>query len=380
MRALRFLAGIAFALAAAPSASAVTWTFTRIVDDAGALANLPNQAAINESGVVAFRADFDAGGRGIFTGDGTGAVTPVADTSGGYDDFSTPTINASGDVAFVGILDSGGSGVYRIDGGGTQTIAESGVVYTDFSGSLTATPSINASGDVAFTANLVAGGRGIYVGDGAAPVPIVVEPGPFPNLSAPSLNDLGQVAFWGSNDLQRGSGGPLTDMAAIGDPAGGSTISTLVNPFGTLNDLGQIAFQAGLASGPGDVGIFVSDGTTITSVLTSGAGGIFGPAAINDAGWVAFETIFDLSVKAFTGAGVDTVLAPGVALDGSSVVSARFFSPEGLNDAGQLVVWAELADGRRGLYRADPVPEPAAVLLVVSALLLGLRRGRRPGS
>jgi hypothetical protein len=48
-----------------------------------------------------------------------------------------------------------------------------------------------------------------------------------------------------------------------------------------------------------------------------------------------------------------------------------------MNDAGQFVFAASLNDGRSGIYRADPVPEPMALGAVgLLAFTLGRGRGR----
>jgi hypothetical protein len=48
----------------------------------------------------------------------------------------------------------------------------------------------------------------------------------------------------------------------------------------------------------------------------------------------------------------DKVIRTGDPLFGSTVTAVNF--EHGLNDAGQIVFLAELADGTRGVFRADP--------------------------
>ena len=71
----------------------------------------------------------------------------------------------------------------------------------------------------------------------------------------------------------------------------------------------------------------------------------------------------------------DTVIKEGDALDGSVVTFLRT-GQRALNDAGQIAFYAELANGRRGIYVFTPVPEPGLVL--AAAGLLGLAGAARP--
>jgi hypothetical protein len=111
-----------------------------------------------------------------------------------------------------------------------------------------------------------------------------------------------------------------------------------------------------------------------------------GLPAINDAGTVAFLASLDEGGSGiFTGPNpvTDKVIATGDSLFGSTVTSLGFnrFSSKGLNNAGQLTFFAQLADGSSGIFRADPestpkpqpVSEPASVLdlLAVGALGIG---------
>lgn len=72
----------------------------------------------------------------------------------------------------------------------------------------------------------------------------------------------------------------------------------------------------------------------------------------------------------------------GDALDGSTLIALNFFE-EGFNDSGQVVFHASFADGRQGIYRADPqaVPEPGTVVLLLAGMagIAAARRLKRVG-
>jgi hypothetical protein len=76
----------------------------------------------------------------------------------------------------------------------------------------------------------------------------------FSDLFAPSINDLGSVAFLA--DLKKGGSGIFTGpdpaankVIAIGDPLFGSTVTALQFSSQGLNNSGQVAFWASLADG-----------------------------------------------------------------------------------------------------------------------------------
>src|SRR5262249_29841714 len=109
-------------------------------------------------------------------------------------------------------------------------------------------------------------------------------------------------------------------------------------------------------------GLFLSSGGAVRTVVDdTGAFASFGFApALNARGQVAFEgTTKAGRVGIFTGSDPkkDRVIAVGDALDGSIVVDlgASAFGAA-LNNNGQIAFIAQLADGRTGVYRADPVP------------------------
>jgi len=141
-----------------------------------------------------------------------------------------------------------------------------------------------------------------------------------------------------------------------------------------------------VVSGCGGNAIFSGDGGPITTIAdASGPFSAFGPASINNLGTVAFVAALDTgAIGIFTGVDpvTDKVIMSGDALDGSTLIALNFFE-EGFNDSGQVVFYASFADGRQGIYRADPqaVPEPGTVVLLLAGMagIAAARRLKRVG-
>jgi hypothetical protein len=383
---------------------AEAFTFTKIADDSGPFSfvnvSFGARPVINNRGTVAFLTNLDTGDEGIFTGSGGATTTiAIADDSGPSGTFglfqSPPALNDEGTVAFTAFLSTGvprgffGGGLFTNNGGLTTFIADSNLQLVPFLGG----PAINNEGTIAITAPLPGGlGSGIFTVSGGATTLIAAliddRSGPFSGFGGLAINDAGTVAFLVSQDEGRGlfttSGGAITTIA---DSSG---------PFGYLgglaiNNAGTLAFSAfrdfqDFLEGGGGGGIFTSSGG-VTTIIADNTGPFrtFSGLAINDAGTVAFLASLDEGGSGiFTGPNpvTDKVIATGDSLFNSTVTSFGFgFGSKGLNNAGQLTFFAQLADGSSGIFRADPestpnpqpVSEPASVLdlLAVGALGIG---------
>jgi hypothetical protein len=378
------LASLLALLAAAPATRA-QYFFTLIADSSSPIfAGFGPTAfgvapAINAAGTVAFYADLDGGGSGIFTGLG-GVTTPIALTSGIFNSFERgPAINLAGTVAFRATLDTGGGGVFTGAGGPTTTISTlfgSPFTFTD-------TVSINADGMVGFGAGTPQQTLGIYKGNGGAVTTIATDPGPSGSFSNAVIDGAGNVFFRASDALRKGAGGALT-LIDTGD--GSSTPSPFGDP--SVNAAGTVAYYA--HSSAGDF-VFSKSGNVRTTHAVSGLGRTFAGfalnPAINGAGKVAFEAALNVggtfgptALYVGNGGAGTRVIGSGDPLFGSTVSGLVQFGTDGFNDVGQLAFGYTLADGRTGIAVANPgsIPEPSSELLVAASggTLLLRRRAR----
>jgi hypothetical protein len=245
---------------------------------------------------VAFYAGFNDGTIGIVRSNGPSTVL-IANTGTGspFIDFSlSPNINSGGVVSFVGVAGTADQRVLTGSGGVLTPIAHTGTNVPAFN----AFTGINNIGFVSFTA-AVNGGQQLFVGNGTTTTPIASTGTTIATFVGPSaLNNSNQVAFvanrtavaGGGQAVYLGAGAGLTQIAGTG--AGSAYMN-----FGNYVDLtsgGAVVFAANLVGG--GQGIFTGpdpvanrivrtggalDGSTVQSVV------LF-PSSVNDLGRVAF--------------------------------------------------------------------------------------------
>jgi hypothetical protein len=237
-------------------------------------------------------------------------------------------------------------------------------------------------------------GASLFTGTGAVPnvtTTIADTSGPFNRVFvSPSIDAGGTVAFLatldaGGSAIVTGTGAVPNVTTTIADSSG--PLNTL-GPSPSINAGGTVLFDAVLDGG-GVQGLFTGTGAVpnvITPIAdTSGPFLNFGSTyAINAGGTVAFFATTDTGNDGiFTGPDpvAHKVLETGDPLFGDTVAFVDIYS-EGLNDAGQIAFFFELANGTRGMARADPepqqaVPEPSTLPLLciaLGALALAVRR------
>ncbi|KAM3101750.1 choice-of-anchor tandem repeat NxxGxxAF-containing protein [Phormidesmis sp. 146-12] len=384
---------IAFSLLA-EKAIAANFTFTKIADTTDGFGRFLNSPALNDNGTVAFSGTLNDGSTGVFTGSG-GTITPIA-VSGTRSNFqsvlSNPSINNAGTVAFGATTDSRRNvGVFTGSGNGLTTIATLNNAALSDRSYAPIPPAINDAGTVAFAAYQYADSD---PNQNFAPTPNVLissngqlsaielktnESSAIPTVpNSVAINNANTVVFSSGFGGSLGFGGLF---AKVGD----APLTTLANggvyPV-SLNNQGTYA--TAFAGAGGSTGILIGDSKGgPTARVIYGQSGFSGTSpvrvsqpAINDQGKVVLQAEFIGSVypspqglffENYTDA--NKIIATGDPLFGSTVSAIGSFSTRGLNNLDQVVFYSQLADGRAGIFRAEPVPEPQTVIPSVLFIL-----------
>ncbi len=259
-------------------------------------------------------------------------------------------LNDAGAAAFVRMqtIPSPSQALQTGDGKTTRPIADF-LSFTNLNGR----PSINNDGEVAFWGGIYHV-QGIYKSDGTYLLPVIETDDYFTSLAtAPAVNDSGLVAFVGN--FAGGQGIFLGDGASLTPVADTASFFTGFGDRPAVNAFGVVAFHATFAGGSG---IFVGDGTTVTAIaLTGGAfRGFSGGVAVNAVGTVAFHALLEGGGEGiFTGPdpAADRVIATGDLLFGQPAMTFGFLG-RGLNDLGQVAFRATRGAGPVFIVRADP--------------------------
>ena len=349
-----FVGTLAAALVSPTAAETRKYAFTPIADSS-VFGDIRPPVALNDAGQVVFVTTLPTGVTGVFVGNG-GDVMAVADDTGDFSTFGFPGMNGRGQATFYGNKVAH-SGFYAGTDGATVLIENRGAVQS-FVGDIYSSPSGSFSAGHAIL-RLPGFQQEIVVGKGGRATRVADTSGLFGSLDLdPRVNASGRVVFHGtrrdgSQGIFVGQGGVLTTIADTPGPF------AFFSDSPAINDRGHVLFQALL----GDLtttGLFLSREGRISTVLDStGAFSDFGVApALNRRGQIAFEgATWSGLVGIFTGGDpvADRVIAVGDPLDGSivSVLDVLAFD-SALNNRGQIAFIVTLADGRTGVYRADP--------------------------
>jgi len=338
----------------------------------------------NNSGTTVFAsAGYDLGTAQL-TGSGPTAVNSVTNrsiTNVAYDSTPFVTVALDPNKSINDLSNQLGTGSFvsapGINNQGTVVyVAGNNDGTTDIktkSSSGVTTIVANSSGNTNFS-NFQLGGLDVGRGEG-----------PFAKYTLPAINNKGAVAF--NADLKGGGKGIFV--------SDGSSLNTIIaettdGPFSyfsvpTINDSGTVAFNAGLTTG--EAAILTSTSGKLTTIADTSSGSIFkdfkSDVALNQEGDVTFLAgLNDGNTAIYTksSSGLEKVIAVGDALDGSTV-SSLFVSHKGLNDHGQISFDAVLANGGQEVFRADPVAVPESGSIssfgLVMLCIVSYRWGRR---
>lgn len=381
-------------LLAVSAAMAGPFSFVKVTDtnDNGGFLDDFAAPAYNDTGQVAFYGSYGLQpGSALWTATAPaygpiGPLSLIADTTGSYSGFGTNhlTINSTGQVAFYADLDAGGNGVYLYDG-----VSSVGTVL-DTSGSvgghggiwhLGNEPGLNDSGHVAYNVRFLNGEIGTYLDNGTVNELIYTA-------IAPDISNLGHQVALNNNGLvalKAVDGGTHTLVAATtsgydrwANPQGGPYQFVQLDNQPAINDNNQVLFK-GYESLITNPGLYIATDSGVTLVTQRPY--IDSHYALNNQGTVLYldNTGNNDNTLYMWKNGVETeVLKSGDLLEGHLVTNIRIGSYS-LNNLDQLAFYAELDDGTHGVYVAglSPVPEPASLLfLLLGGTWVGWRRRR----
>ncbi len=360
------VAGVAL-LGATSQARAVAYTFTPIADWGAGL------GSINNEGTVAYVQTSPDGTQRVLKTAMDGTTTVIADTAGSLNNFhfsdhqgTTPSINDQGLVAFVAGTDAGATGIYTGSGGTLRLLEEIAMAVGT-------RPYLNNSGQVAYYRQ-PSSGTGIQIVIDTDGVQATVSTADSQNGSVfmRGIDSNGKVLFCRDAINE-------PDKWFIGDA---SSQIELPSTDGTFTGFASLSdYQAVLAGSLLDGGEAIysyKDGAMTPLVDTSGTIKSFREIATNNHGdWVFMATLDYENVAIFSDVDLaNPIVSTGDSLLGSSVTNLMMFPS--LNDSGQFVFQAQLTDHRTVLVRADVVPEPTGLCLVLGGLVVAaFRRGSR---
>lgn len=309
----------------------------------------PYVAAINNSGLVAFRAQRHGGASGLYTGDGgeLNALTLPYEAFIGH-----PDLDDAGAVSFIAQPQSGvphlsvlrTSGLSRLTG-----------ISGDFAALGPLGPMMNQSGHVAFCACSHLGEQGVYAAGQGQVKRIAVTGAALRAIHGlPAINHSGAVLLRadlqdGRQGIFLGTGGDLTMVVDTSGP-----FQALGN-FPSLNDAGTVAFTAQRRSGDSEL-LLWSDGRVSSALGSNSPFASFRTALIDSAGHLTFiATPRDglLSVYRLTSERLERILGLGDSFQNSTVADFAL-NAVSVNDRGQAALRLRLENGRQFILRVEP--------------------------
>jgi hypothetical protein len=249
-------------------------------------------------------------------------------------------------------------------------------------------PAINGSGDVVFFATPKGGPRRLYLYPNVGAPVIVAEEGQlapgggsFTAFRQPSINDAGDIAFFG--DLASGEGvfvepaaGAMFAVALAGDPAPGGGTFDRFDGVARINAAGDVAFLARVSGGANGIFLYDSGTATISSEARVGDLTLDGREICDfiapAVGLGATSTAFHVSTKVScvnaletaltgiyrtTGLGIDRVALQNDPTPIGGTTYANFFGDPDLNEIDEVLFRASITGtvGGVGLFLFDPV-------------------------
>ena len=334
---------------------------------------------INNHGLVVFSGTEHASEKNsvLFASDGQSTWREFSAPRNTLGEFYVGSVNDGGVIAVRGRIPAGPCSVVVVDNGTAEAITPSARNMS--------LPSINNDGDVAYmrldTHFVESATINMVNADGSNELIAGVDHGPFRSLwqSEPALNDSGTIAsevvlvtpFQGTVSVWN-NGQPSFPLLVEGDNVDYWSVE--------LNNNNELAYVAKRESDRYSIEVLRDNGT-LDVLLTAGPDEAYwrliavGLADNGDAASYAKARGGVGSLMFHSSGETTTVLTTGDPLFGSTVESIRFNGA--VNSNGQIAFGYTLANGAIGFARAQVVPEPNTLTLLLWGGVLSLVLDRR---
>ena len=372
--------------AARPAAAACpgNYTYTVIADTADEWSSFAHEPAITAGGHVVFVGQLDAGGSGLFMGNGVADAYPrqydrTADPQSDIVEFGHPAVNGAGQIAFWARLfrttePSDPEGIFRADDGlqpptaiALDRNADPASIYLGVGDD----PDIRINGRVVYAASLLGGAvQVLHEGPGEQEL-AASDSDPYYGHQHPTVSaSPGFFAYWAGNDGASDGTVLRGDLpVGVSDSQSGSFVGT--NPV--VSDGGAVAYLELYPSGqPGPLGVRIrrwSDpvvgpgGPVVVDTAVDPVHNLhLATLSMAGAGCVVFDAFHELpseGPKIFIGDPDEfhPLFEDGIEiLDG--VVADFAIGRHAANNRGQVAIWVYLNLGlgnyRELIVRADP--------------------------
>ena len=333
-----------------------------------------NFVSLNNSGVTAFNSAAQA----IVSSDGISTTTIAATANSDFTSFGNgPDINDSNEVAFTGFISGSDQRVWRGNGGALTSIDQGQFQFITSSQN-----AISNTGSVPFDTFLGFGSEGVFTGDGTNLVQHAGSADNFVSIGSPIINNNDEVVFFAQESGNSRTSIVTSDGTGLTEIV--SSDNWVVGNRPTINDLGQVVFDGTNPSG--QTGIHLWNGVNFqllvgdTGPFDDFSNGLGSSYALNNLGDVAFFAGLDNGGEGIflgTNPVADRLIGNGDTIAGLTV-STVVLGRRGFNDLGQIAFQVSTAEGVPLIVRADPiaVPEPTCMPLCLLAIGVLTRRKR----